>query len=623
MAVPTFPRTLHTSSVALQPITRVTSIPLNGLPIIALLTSIGLFQISLANSAARTDTYWAEWAFWLGLCVVYVPVVARLLMVEVARAERIGIILLLGGVLYLAKLVNTPIHMGYHDEFAHWRTALDIFNTHHLFQPNPALPVTPLYPGLGSMTVVITRLTGLSLFHAGMLGLGVARLVMMLGLFFWFERVSGSPRVAGLGAAIYTANPNFLYFDAQFSYETLALPLALYLAVVLVKMVQASHRNGWRTVVVLLIGAITVTHHLTAYMTTFFMCLWCAVGLLLRRDSRYRLPLWVPGFAIIFNGLWLLFIADFTLGYLGYIFSSAFDGVISLVQKGHLDRLPFQGSEGTSVVPFLERIFGFASAALVLLGLPFGLLAIWQRHRYKAAAVAMGLCGCLNPVMHVMRLTGGGWEVSNRSSEFLFISIGFLIALGLVDLPLPRLLHWMRAQIAALGITSIFIGGIVIGWSPWMRLPWPYAVIADARSVDPQGVNAALWAKEILGSGRRIATDRVQELLMATYGEQTVITGDIATTAGLFLNTRVGEDERDVLRRTKIEYLSIERRLSSASPLSGFYYQPWEGNIYRYSNHVSQRVLEKFDQLPHANRVLDSGDIRIYDVQNFLNQQTN
>ncbi len=621
MSAPVLLRKFHIPSVALQSLSGLTSISLNGLPFVALLTAIGLLQISIANSAARTNAPWAEWAFWLGLCVVYAPIILRLLMPEVMRAERIGLVVLLGGMLYLAKIANTPIHMGYHDEFAHWRTALDIFNTQHLLQPNPALPVTPLYPGLGSATVVIARLTGLSLFQSGMLGLGVARIVMMLGLFFWLERVSGSSRVAGLGAAIYTANPNYLYFDAQFSYETLALPLALLLAATLVKMVQASNRNGWRTVVVMLIGAITITHHLTAYMTTLFMCLWCAVGLICRHDARYRLPFWVPGIAIIFNGLWLLYVANFTLSYLGYIFSSAFDGVISLVQKGHLDRMPFQGSEGSVAAPLLERLLGLASAGLVLLGLPFGLIEVWRKHRHNAAAVAMGLCGCLNPVMHVLRLTGGGWEVSNRSSEFLFISIGFLIALGLIDLPLPRVLHWVRAQIAVPGLLSIFIGGIVIGWSPWMRLPWPYAVIADYRSVDPQGIYAATWAKEFLGVGRRIATDRVQELLMATYGEQTVVTGDVATTAGLFLNARVGQDERDVLRKTQLEYLSIERRLSTESPLSGFYYQPWEGDIYRHSGPISQRILEKFDHLPNAHRVLDSGDIRIYDVTKFLDQE--
>mgnify|MGYP000946532137 CR=1 FL=1 len=83
-----------------------------------------------------------------------------------------------------------------------------------------------------------------------------------------------------------------------------------------------------------------------------------------------------------------------------------------------------------------------------LLGLPFGLFEVWRNHRAKAAAVAIGLAACLNPAMYVLRLTGGGWEVSNRSSEFLYISIGFVIALGLVNLQLPRLLHWARNQIA-------------------------------------------------------------------------------------------------------------------------------------------------------------------------------
>lgn len=201
MSAPVLLRKFHIPSVALQSLSGLTSISLNGLPFVALLTAIGLLQISIANSAARTNAPWAEWAFWLGLCVVYAPIILRLLMPEVMRAERIGLVVLLGGMLYLAKIANTPIHMGYHDEFAHWRTALDIFNTQHLLQPNPALPVTPLYPGLGSATVVIARLTGLSLFQSGMLGLGVARIVMMLGLFFWLERVSGSSRVAGPGCS--------------------------------------------------------------------------------------------------------------------------------------------------------------------------------------------------------------------------------------------------------------------------------------------------------------------------------------------------------------------------------------------------------------------------------------
>ncbi len=587
----------------------------NSLPFLALTSAIGVLQVSIANSSARIDAFWAEWLFWIGLGVIFVPIVFRLLMVHVARAERVGLVLLLGGGLYLCKLVNTPIHMGYHDEFAHWRTAIDIYNNLRLFSDNPALPVTPLYPGLGTVTITVARLSGISLFHAGMLALGIARMVMMLALFFLFEKISGSSRAAGVGAAIYTANSNFLYFDAQFSYETLALPLAIMLAAVLVKMGLAHNRNGWRTIAILLIGAITVTHHLTAYMTTFFLCLWCIVGVVFKKDKRYRLPLWVPGFAILLNGIWLLYVADFTLSYLSYIFASAFEGVISFVKKGRLDRMPFQSSDGSVGPPLAERLFGLASAGLVLLGLPFGLFEVWRNHRAKAAAVAIGLAACLNPAMYVLRLTGGGWEVSNRSSEFLYISIGFVIALGLVNLQLPRLLNWVRNQIALPGLFTIFMGGVIIGWSPWMRLPWPYAVVADYRSVDPQGINAATWAKEILGRGRRMATDRVLELLMATYGEQTLITGDTATTAGIFLTSRLGDNEYEVLRKTQMEYLVIERRLSTEFPRSGYYFQPWEGNVYFYNAALSPRVLAKFDNEPYVSRAYDNGDVRIYDVR--------
>ena len=53
---------------------------------------------------------------------------------------------------------------------------------------------------------------------------------MLIGLFLLFRRISGSPRIAGLGTAIYVANANFLIFGAQYSYESLALPLLVVVA---------------------------------------------------------------------------------------------------------------------------------------------------------------------------------------------------------------------------------------------------------------------------------------------------------------------------------------------------------------------------------------------------------
>ena len=69
------------------------------------------------------------------------------------------------------------------------------------------------------------KLTGLSSFGAGVILVGAARLMMMSEMFLLFSRVSGSPRVAGIGTAIFAGNFNFLFFSAQYSYESLALPL--------------------------------------------------------------------------------------------------------------------------------------------------------------------------------------------------------------------------------------------------------------------------------------------------------------------------------------------------------------------------------------------------------------
>ena len=61
-----------------------------------------------------------------------------------------------------------------------------------------------------------------------MIVVGAARVLMMLALFLLYERACGDSRLAGVGALVYAANPGFLFFDAQFAYESLALPLAVF-----------------------------------------------------------------------------------------------------------------------------------------------------------------------------------------------------------------------------------------------------------------------------------------------------------------------------------------------------------------------------------------------------------
>ena len=599
----------------------VTAQVINWLPLLVLTMAVGLLQVSLANTAARANWPYAEALWWLGLGAIYAPTAVNLLRTNVSRNNRLLLVVLLGMALYGVKLVNTPLHPAYHDEFAHLRVAVDIFNNQTLFSYAPQLPVTPLYPGMGIATVALARLSGLPLYLSGLILLGSARLVMMFALFMLFERISGSSRVAGIAALIYVCNPNYLLFDAQYSYESLALPLALMAISMLVRrMVTGSlNRFGFNVAAMVLVAAIAVTHHLTAYMTIMFLGLWTFTGGIqaLFRQKHQRattLPVWVFVFALFINAIWLLFVANFTLRYLTFIFGSAFDGVVNLVQGGEIKRLPFQAAEGSTAAPLVERLLGLGSAGLIVLLLPFGLIEIWRKHREKVTALTLALAACLHPAMLLLRLTGGGWEISNRSSEFLFVGIGLLLALALVNLKLPKWMTLARARLAMPILLVLFFGGIMIGWSPWMRLKWPYMVVADYRSIEPQGIQAAYWMRDTLGRYNVVASDRINNMLMAGLGEQNTVSGNGFTTAGIFLQARLGQSELDVIRKAKINYLVVDKRLSTGFPKYGYYFQSWERNIWPYYSPVQQNVLEKWDYGTNINKVFDSGDLRIYDI---------
>ena len=103
-------------------------------------------------------------------------------------------------------------------------------------------------------------------------------------------------------------------------------------------------------------------------------------------------------------------------------------------------------------------------------------------------------------------------------------------------------------------------------------------------------------------------------MLMAGLGEQNTVSGNGFTTAGIFLQARLGQGELDVIRKAKINYLVVDKRLSTGFPKYGYYFQSWERNVWPYYSPVQQNVLEKWDYGTNINKVFDSGDLRIYDI---------
>src|SRR5204862_4411370 len=113
--------------------------------------------------------------------------------------------------------------------------------------------------------------------------------------FLFCLELSRSGRVAAIASCLYMGNPNYLYFSGEFSYESLALPLAVLLFLFIVRSASdvVGARPGFLVLGVLTLLSIVVTHHVTSYAVTIFLAVWVVLGLLLvrRRPLLQRGPI--------------------------------------------------------------------------------------------------------------------------------------------------------------------------------------------------------------------------------------------------------------------------------------------------------------------------------------------
>jgi hypothetical protein len=586
-------------------------------PLLGLVSACGLLLVALANSGARDGAVWAGTLFWLGLLLIVAPTALRLLGPAATRQERLALVALLACALYAVKMMHSPTSFTFSDELLHLRGADDVARSGALFPENPLLPVGPLFPGLVSATVALHKIGGLSLFAAGALTLGAARLILALALFLFYEQVGRSARLAGIATLLYTANPSFLFFSAQYSYESLALPLA---AITLFAAARRSFgtraRVGLTLLALLALGAVVVTHHLTSYALTAFLALWALVASLLGARQEDR---WAPGglalLALVASLSWLAYIATVTFSYLAAPIRGAAAGALELIAGEAQSRELFRAANG-ELAPLPERLAGFASVILILLGLPLGLRRVWRDYRRSAVALALGLATLAYPASLGLRLSERGAEIANRSSSFVFLAVAFVLACWaahLVARPGP-----LRLRQLSLGATAtlIFAGGAVVGWAPWARLPGPYLPAADTRSIEAQGLAAAQWASAALGPNQRIVADRTNRLLLGTYGRQRPVTSysDKLRTAQIIFAPTLGPSERDILRRGQVRYVVVDRRLGEALPSVATYVERGEDRLPYFQAPIPRAALDKFDTIPDVSRVFDSGDIVIYDV---------
>jgi hypothetical protein len=594
------------------------------LPVLAIVMAIGVLLVALADARSRAGDTDAELLFWTGILLLVSPATARLASVGASRRERLGLVVFFGLSLYLVKVMHSPVAFTYPDELIMFFNTKEILNTGVLFNRNPILPVTPFYPGIALAAATLGELSGLATFGAALLLMGAARVILVLSLFFLHEQVSGSSRIAGIAAVLYAANPNFVFVGAGFTYESLALPLAAMALFAIARRGNAADvrvRVTMTVAAILTIMAVVVTHHMTSWALLSFLLAVSAFSTLQRviawaprSPARQPLTWGLTALCGILVLSWVIHVAVLTIGYLAPVFRGALGAVLRLIVSTETARLPFQSTTG-EVAPLAERFLGVGSILLILIVMPLGLWQVYSRYRTNAFALTLAGAALIFIPMLGLRFTPAGWETGNRSSEFLYVGISFVLALALVELRPSVRIRWLAPVVIAGYVTIIFSGGIISSFPRALRLPPPYQTSVDGQVIEPEGVVAARWTHAELGPGRRFAASNADANLLLAYGEQDVRWGANLGLQSMFLTPILDKSVLDILRTADVEYVVTNRRRISWDLMFGLYATSRAEPRDPAARFIEPEAMQKFDNIDGSSRIFDSGDIVIYDVE--------
>jgi hypothetical protein len=587
------------------------------LPLLAVTMALGFLFVSVANVAARNSTPWAEAVYWVGLLTIVLPVVTRLLRASIAQTERVTLVVLLGLVLFMCDFVSSPLAANTFDEFLHLRTAQDMLVTGTLFSPNSLLPISPYYPGMELGTTAISQLSGLGIMESGAILLASARVILTLSLFLLFDKVSGSARLAAVASLIYCFNPRYLYFDSQFAYESLALPLAALAAFGIARRSALRPRHDSTSVLILLaVATVVVSHHVTSLAMASMVILWASahwIGRWRRAGGRYVAS--IAGTAVVAIVAWALVVATPVVTYLATPVAGAGRELASLLFGEGSMRTPFT-SVGAGVAPLWEQIVGYAAVTILVVGVVLGLRQLHRMGKSQPVVLVLALAAFAYPFTLIARLTDLGATVAARTPEFIFVGVSFVAGTAVMHIVGPARSSAPQVRLMTVLAGVVLVGGVIVGTPQWDRLPGPYLVSADGRSVETNGIGAARWAYRELGPGNRLVADRVNQLLMATYGRQDVLTSYDSgiNLTNLYETPALTPNQVALVQEMEIRLVVVDLRLTTALPVIGFYFQRSEREGPPRTTPLQLLPLRKFDAVPGVDRLFDDGSIRIYDV---------
>jgi hypothetical protein len=580
-----------------------------------IVTAAGILLDAGAVILARKGYGIALPIFWMALLIPFAVQTAALMSVKLSERLRLVIIALIGLYPSVTGLMTSPLVLAGYDEHLHERQLSDLLHGSRLFAPDPMLSVGPYYPGLEILTGTTVRLTGISALLGEVLIPLLSRLLLVLLLYSCAKILVRNVRSTSLVVVFYAVSPQFYFFNAQFSYQTLALTLGLggvYLAG------RAQRSEGPRQLRLIIAASLAmvgtvITHHATSWFFAGFLILWA-----LATQQRERKPVaWVAGTTVGAIVIWSAAISTQLVGYFQPVISGAAAELGSTVtgsSQGHV----FSGS-GANASPEWEHLVLIiyalvCTSAAVICGIR---LLVWAYRRGNRYIALLGILSLCYPATLATHFVSAAAEIGDRSSTFFFFPVALSVA-AVVTAPRGSSMSAMRKvpaivlvpALAVLG--SVYIGGVVLGAGPdYNMLPGSYLVSADMRTQDPYTLAAVEWAESHLAPGSRVVADRVPSNLLNAQARlwPIIAPANGLEPADLYFSPTWTSYQTSTVRGLHVQYIYADDRLSASLPHVGFYFYAGETST---PQQLTAGELTKFAHVSGLKAVYHLGPVAIY-----------
>ncbi len=599
--------------------------PLFSVSLALLFLGLGVLARAYLVEANTSAAY--AW-FWAGLGLSVGGAIMSGLAPASATGQRLALLALLGGALYLPTFLRSPAYPIFADELYHYQ-ALTLMREQGAREVNLTFFTIPRdYPGLALLGLHVVSIAGLPSDWAVRLVPLLVHVTMPVLAYAALAALRVPERLAFLGGLLYMANRSFFFFHSVFSYETLGTLLFLVLALLSLNLLRKETPSAWPFHLLLLpvIAAVSITHHFSSLISLAWL-LGCATVTWALRHEQRRLFGTLALVAAVFGLAWLAFQSDRGIQYVVLTITNRAAAFFNGLQAALSGSAALPGGDAWrlrplfahSPLPLAERFFAYLYpgliAALMLAGLARAARFFWARRGQDlapyAGVIALGVFGPILWLLSTPLVLTVNQDAAYRSWPFLFLGVALYAIIALYGVEAEARPQRAPMHLAAVGIAiPLLIGGIVLGDNQAGRFHTSQIFAASGpEAMTDDLVAAARWLEAHYGPHHRVAGDRAGQVAFGAFGNQRTRIWGVGQ---LYYYADPG-GAIWFLNEHQIDFVSVDRRVSRALPRYTTYFGDADPFGQQQSlQPVPVERLEKFDRIRNLQRIYDNGDIILY-----------